>query len=63
MSNLVIWSFLSVFTPDLTIDNIAVSAVALMGAGKLRAGVRVRALKINSPAERCTLPDFDKVRI
>ena len=30
--------------PRLVMDNTAVSAVRLMGAGKLRAGVRVRAL-------------------
>ena len=37
--------FLECIYPRLTMDNTAVSAVGLMGAGKLRAGVRVRALK------------------
>ena len=37
--------FLECIYPRLAIDNIAVSTVALMGAGKLAAGVRVRALK------------------
>ena len=36
--------FLECIYPRLTMDNTAVSAVGLMGAGKLRAGVRVRAL-------------------
>ena len=36
--------FLGCIYPRLTMDNTAVSAVGLMGAGKLRAGVRVRAL-------------------
>ena len=38
--------FLECIYPRLTMDNTAVSAVGLMGAGKLRAGVRVRALRI-----------------
>ena len=37
--------FLECIYPRLTMDNTAVSAVGLMGAGKLRAGVRVRALR------------------
>ena len=37
--------FLECIYPGLTIDNTAVTAVGLMGAGKLAAGVRVRALK------------------
>ena len=36
--------FLECIYPRYTMDNTAVSAVGLMGAGKLRAGVRVRAL-------------------
>ena len=38
--------FLECIYPRLTMDNTAVSAVGLMGAGKLRAGVRVRALNL-----------------
>ena len=38
--------FLECIYPRLTMDNTAVSAVGLMGAGKLRAGVRVRALRL-----------------
>ena len=42
--------FLECIYPGLTIDNTAVTAVGLMGAGKLAAGVRVRALiPVSSP--------------
>ena len=37
--------FIGCIYPRLTIDNTALSPIGLMGAGKLRAGVRVRALK------------------
>ena len=42
--------FLGCIYPRLTTDNTAVGPIGPMGAGKLRAGVRVRALKMNSPA-------------
>ena len=37
--------FVECIYPRLTTDNTAVGSIGLMGAGKLRAGVRVRALK------------------
>ena len=44
--------FLECIYPRLAIYNTALSPIGLMGAGKLRAGVRVRALKEAAPSVR-----------